>query len=214
MTATASTDPVRGGVRAASRLALPAVFAALAAAAGYALVSVPNVELVTFVVYVAGALLGRWRGAVVGAVAMAVFSGANPMGSGLGLPPLFVAQVASAAFAGFAGGATGPTIARAAGLGTARGRRPAVAVAASALVGLALTAVYQAAVVAGLAVASPEFATGLLSALAANAFFSTVHLVSNTVVFAILAPVVLPRAARALASLEGTRGGPAKGADS
>jgi hypothetical protein len=69
--------------------------------------------------------------------------------------------------------------------------------------GLVLTAVYQAAVIVGLAVMSPEFRTGALAVLLSNAFFSSVHLVSNTIVFAVLAPAVLPRIVR-LAGLRRT----------
>ncbi len=79
-----STDPGRSG-RAlwTSETATTAIFVALAAALGFLLLSVPNVELVTFTVFASGVVLGRWRGALVGVLAMAIYSGANPYGSGL-----------------------------------------------------------------------------------------------------------------------------------
>jgi len=199
-----STSPaVSGRAFWTSETAATAIFVALAAALGFLLLSVPNVELVTFTVFAAGVALGRWRGALVGALAMAIYSGANPYGSGLGVPTMFAAQVATSAFSGLMGGVTAP-------LWRDRpvGMRALPFIAGG--TGLALTTVYQAGVIVGLAVMSPEFRTGALAVLLSNAFFTGVHLVSNTIVFAVLAPTVLPRVVR-LASSRSPRsgGGPA-----
>ncbi len=187
-----STDP-GSSARAlwTSETATTAIFVALAAALGFLLLSVPNVELVTFTVFASGVVLGRWRGALVGALAMAIYSGFNPYGSGLGVPTMFAAQLGASAFTGLMGGVTA---------GLWRGPLPVAGwrglpVVAGGI-GLALTAVYQAAVIVGLAVMSPEFRTGALAVLLSNAFFSSVHLVSNTIVFAVLAPTVLPKILR------------------
>ncbi|MCK4410092.1 MAG: hypothetical protein KAW67_08405, partial [Candidatus Eisenbacteria sp.] len=192
-----------------SGTAVTAIFVALAAALGFLLLSVPNVELVTFTVFASGVVLGRWRGALVGALAMAIYSGANPYGSGLGVPTMLAAQLAASAFAGLMGGIAAPLWRRRAAEGApGQGWRPGAPVVGLAgrghralpLVagglGLAVTAVYQAAVIVGLAVMSPEFRTGALAVLLSNAFFGSVHLVSNTIVFAVLAPAVLPRLVR------------------
>jgi len=171
-----------------SETATTAIFVALAAALGFLLLSVPNVELVTFTVFASGVVLGRWRGALVGALAMAIYSGFNPYGSGLGVPTMFAAQLAASAFAGLTGGITARLWRSPLHVS---GRRGLLLVAGG--IGLALTAVYQAAVIVGLAVMSPEFRTGAIAVLLSNAFFSSVHLVSNTIVFAVLAPTVLPK---------------------
>lgn len=215
-----STDP-GSSARAlwTSETAATAIFVALAAALGFLLLSVPNVELVTFTVFASGVVLGRWRGALVGALAMAIYSGFNPYGSGLGIPTMFAAQLAASGFAGLMGGITAPlwrgrAAERVPGPGerfdapsTGRavaGWRGLPLVAGG--MGLALTAVYQAAVIVGLAVLSPEFRTGALAVLLSNALFSSVHLVSNTIVFAVLAPTVLPKVVR-LAGLRTTDAG-------
>lgn len=173
-----------------SRVALTAVFIALATALGYLLVSVPNVELITFTIFAAGVVLGRAGGVVVGALAFAIFSGMNPHGSGVAYPPLYAAQIAAAAVAGLAGGAS----ARLWRPGAGARRLPFLALAGGGF-GLLLTVLYQGAVIVGLAIASPEIRTGFLAAVVSNAFFSAVHVVSNTVIFAILASAVLPRLA-------------------
>ncbi len=198
-----------------SGTAVTAIFVALAAALGFLLLSVPNVELVTFTVFASGVVLGRWRGALVGALAMAIYSGFNPYGSGLGVPTMFAAQLAASAFTGLVGGITAPLWRGAAKGAAGQGERlDAAAVGGghrtlplvAGGLGFVLTVVYQAAVIVGLAVMSPEFRTGALAVLLSNAFFSSVHLVSNTIVFAVLAPTVLPKVVR-LAGLRTTDAG-------
>ncbi len=177
-------DRERAG-RGAHGLALMAILTALAVALGMLLAHVPNIELVSFTVFVSGAVLGRGRGACLGMIAMGIYSGANPVGSGLGIPPMFIAQVLAMAFIGFVGGSLGGA------WRTGGGLRHVVL---AAVTGFVLTGVYQVGVVAGLAVASLDVGTGFVAALVGNAFFSTVHIVSNTIVFAMLVPVVVPRA--------------------
>lgn len=174
-----------------SRTAASAIFVALAVALGFLLLVVPNVELVTFTVFAAGVALGRWRGALVGALAMGIYSGANPYGSGLGVPTMFAGQVLACAAAGFVGGVVAPLWRG--GREGGSGARARLLPVASGGIGFLLTAVYQLTVILGLAVMSPEFRTGAFAVLVSNAFFSGLHLVSNTIVFAVLAPTALPR---------------------
>lgn len=197
MSATASTDGRRtgGSLSGARAVAATAVFIALAVALGYLLAPVPNVELVTLAVFVSGVALGRARGAVVGAATMAIYSGFSPNGSGVAIPPMYVAQIAAMSISGFAGGLT-------AGYWRSPVRRPRWRTAAAACaVGLFLTAFYQCSVIVGLAIAMPEFNEGLLAALVANAFFSSLHLLSNAVVFTVVAPALFARLGKATAFL-------------
>lgn len=185
---TGSTDGLRLGGVLARPLVGTAIFVALAVALGMAMAAVPNVELFTFTVFASGVVMGRARGALVGAVAGAIFSGLNPMGSALALPPLFVAQIAAWVLVGFVGGASSS-------LWRSK-RRGARSVVLSAAFGLVLTFVYQCAVVAGLALSGLDVGLGLAAAIAANSLFSLMHIGSNTVLFAVLSPVLLPRLIR------------------
>lgn len=173
-----------------------AIFAALAAALGFLLIHVPNVELLTFTVFAAGVLLGRLKGAVTGALAMALYSGANPYGSGAAIPTLFIAQVCATALAGFVGGAA-----------SALWREGTVGlplrIVSSALTGFMLTVIYQVAVVVGISAMSPDFRTSTMAVVASNAFFAVTHIVSNTVLFAVLGPAVLPRLRRLVPQARG-----------
>src|SRR5262249_55598581 len=79
-----------------------ALMAALCVALGYALASVPNVELISAATFTCGARAGARRGAVVGALAEALFAGFNPQG--ISPPPLYAAQILGFALLGAAGG--------------------------------------------------------------------------------------------------------------
>ena len=83
---------------------------ALSVAAGQALAGIPNVELITFIIFLSGYLLGRRLGALVGAAAMGAHSLFNVMGSVV--PPMLVTQIVIYAGIGAAGGVVGGWIAR------------------------------------------------------------------------------------------------------
>ncbi|MDP7072120.1 MAG: hypothetical protein QF430_04480 [Candidatus Marinimicrobia bacterium] len=92
------------------RLVKAAIFAATAAGLGFALVFVPNVELITIVIFLSGLTLGPMWGGLVGITSEAVYSGMNPLGSGLAFPPLFTAQIISMGFVGLMGGMLKPIL--------------------------------------------------------------------------------------------------------
>jgi hypothetical protein len=95
----------------ATRITLLAcLLTALIYAGGEALAGVPNVEVVTLLVFIAGYLLGPWWGAVVGGAGMGAHSLFNALGTVA--PPLWISQVVCYAFIGFCGAWIGPRIAR------------------------------------------------------------------------------------------------------
>ncbi len=87
-----------------NKLVRASIFAALAIGAGFSLLMIPNVELITVIIFTAGLYLGPAWGLIVGGTAEMIFSGMNPLGSGLSFPPLFIAQIIGMAGVGFAGG--------------------------------------------------------------------------------------------------------------
>jgi len=89
---------------------LSALLTALVFVAGQALAGVPNVEVVTVLVFVSGYLLGPVRGALVGAAGMGAHSLFNVMGAVV--PPVWAAQVVCYAVVGVVGGVAGPVLAR------------------------------------------------------------------------------------------------------
>ncbi len=88
-------------VRSLRRLALTGVWSGLAAMVPY-VEPIPWLELQTLVVFAAGYFLGAGRGAAVGALAMAVYSLANPYGPAH--PLVFAAQLLGRAGVGGLGG--------------------------------------------------------------------------------------------------------------
>jgi hypothetical protein len=91
-----------------SDLVRAALFTAVAIGLGFSLVMVPNIELITVVVFLSGLTLGVGWGILVGGTAEFIFSALNPLGSGLLFLPLFIAQIGSMAFIGALGGVMRP----------------------------------------------------------------------------------------------------------
>jgi hypothetical protein len=166
---------------------LAALFVALSVALGFLLAGIPNVELKTLAVFMAGAFCGTRLGGAVGALSILVHSLFNPLGPAPA--PLLAAQVAGFVVIGAAGGIVGPRI------DPSRGR----SVVACAAAGFALTLAYD--VVTTLATAyvafgASGFAGGLRGVAIAGIGFSAVHVGVNTAVFAVAVPPLI-RAVRA-----------------
>jgi hypothetical protein len=118
----------------ATRITLLAcLLTALVYAAGEALAGIPNVEVITMLVFVAGFLLGPWWGAVVGGAGMGAHSLFNVLGTVA--PPVWISQLVCYAFIGFCGAWLGPRIA-------ALGNRTAQSL-ASAAAAVVLVVIYQ-----------------------------------------------------------------------
>lgn len=168
------------------RIVLAALFTAAAAALGFLLAGVPNVELVTLAVFLGGIFCGAAWGAVVGALAIAVHSLLNPLGPAP--PQLLAAQMAGYAIVGAAGGLCGRR--------RIEGARGAVACAA---LGFVLTLVYDLLTTAATALISlgaGGMREGAWGIFAAGLAFTIVHVGVNTALFAV-AVVPILAAARA-----------------
>lgn len=165
------------------RAILAGLLVALIVAAGYALAGVPNVELVTLLVFVSGFLLGPGLGAAVGGTAWALHSTLNPLGAAA--PPVLGAQVLCGAVIGLAGALVGRPL-------LSLRSRPAAAVAFG-VTGFVLTAVYQVVVNAAAFVtfADRDAQRAFWGFIAAGLAFTATHLVWNTAVFSVAARPVL-----------------------
>jgi uncharacterized membrane protein len=159
-------------------IALLGVLTAWVAALGFVLSPVPNVELMTLSTFLAGALLGVSGGALVGSLAMAIFSGLNPYG--MAPPPVFVSQVIGLACVGAVGGVVGLR---------SLPLTPVTVVAFAAL-GFVLTLFYDALTNFGTAVVMGAFRNPW-PVLAGGLAFSIWHMVFNALFFAIGAPPIL-----------------------
>ncbi|RKZ17747.1 hypothetical protein DRQ50_04665, partial [bacterium] len=134
----------------------------------------------TLVSALAGLAMGPGSGFVVGALAAGVYSVGSPYG--VALPPILVAQVLGMAIAGVSGGLLGP---RLGALGSAR-RQAVAAGALGALTALIFDLITNLAI--WMAYDTP---LATVAAMAVTMFL--VHVVVNTVVFALVVPAVAQR---------------------
>jgi hypothetical protein len=169
------------------RLVRAAIFTALAVGVGFSLVLVPNVELITVVIFLSGLTLGPGWGMLVGGTAEFVFSALNPLGSGLIFPPLFVAQVLSMVIVGAVGGLLRPFF-------FVRSFPP-VRVGSLALVGFLLTFLYDSLTTLSYPVAAGFEGPQTLGIYLSGLGFTLVHQVFNGLIFALGVPPVVKQLA-------------------
>lgn len=163
--------------RTIKKIALAGLLSSLAVALGFLFMAVPNVEMITLVVFVAGGLLGVRAGALVGIVSMLIYSVANPMGAAV--PLVTVSQAVGQGVVG-AAGAAGPAVRR-------LSKRRAVRSLVFAGLGVVLTLQYDLltnlALGVSLGTVGPVVFAGLV--------FSVVHFVSNAIIFFLLTDLLL-----------------------
>lgn len=152
-------------------VALEAGLAALAVVAGFGLAAVPNVELVTFIVFLTGALFGVKSGVRVGVIASVAYGLLSPYG--LPDPLLLTALVLGRVWIGALGGWFRPAL-----HDGERWRRVLLFAAGGALGSLGFHALTNVA----LGITMSAWRTVLLGAIP----FALIGIASNIVVFAIL----------------------------
>ena len=167
---------------------LASLLIAVAVSLGYMLAGVPNVEMMTVALFVSGFLLGARYGAVIGGFSAGLYSLFNPLG--LALPPLLAAQVVGFAVTGAAGGLIGPVIAQ-------MSKRLPAAVCAGVL-GFLLTLFYDLLTNIGafFVMAGTKELAGLVKFVSAGLAFMGLHLLWNTVLFAVVVKPTLNVLAR------------------
>ncbi len=189
---TTKTSPVRQPV-------LLGLFTGTAVGVGYLLAGVPNVELMTLVIALAGAVLGLRAGFLAGVLAAAIYSLGSPFG--LPHPLLLLAQTCGLGLAGVVGRwGSGPVI-----RGLANRQRVRAMIWAGGT-GFVATLLYD--LLTNLALIS-AFDLAPAVVLAGAVLFFLIHAGANTVFFAVLLPVLLPRLAHlGRAPLAGSSAGP------
>lgn len=175
--------PPAARVRRATRIG---VLGALAAASGYLFASIPNIEAISLIVFLSGARIGWTGGLLVALFGRGIFSLVNPWGPA---PPLIlIGSVCATALFGVAGGCLGAWLCR---------PRPAWASAAwLALIGGALTAAHD--LITNLATAATiGLGRNPIPVLLSGIPFAVPHILSNTLLFAVVGLPLLARFARA-----------------
>jgi hypothetical protein len=171
----------------ARKLALMGVLIALAIALKLPILSVPNVEFFTFIVFSSGYLLGMIEGAVVGVISMSIYTSfVTPYG----LPPLPIAfaQVSSMALIGLTGGLVFKLDASVFRLNLSS--RTMAIVVTMGIIGFSLTLIYDLLTNLATALVIGQFLPVMIAAVP----LSLVHISSNVVIFIVSSPLLLKMA--------------------
>lgn len=163
------------------KASLAAIFSAVAIAASYSRPAYLNIEPMSIVVFLSGIALGLRVGAVVGTVSEAIFSQLNPYGPA---PlPIFVAQIGCMMFIGISGGVFGR-------LCSESDSNLSISLKMG-FAGFYLTLVFDLLTNLGAAISfyNGDYAIALILGL----YFMIVHVVSNTIMFSTIGPVVSRR---------------------
>ena len=166
-----------------NNLVRAAIFAALAVGMGFSLMLVPNIELITVIVFLSGVTLGKGWGGLVGGTAIFIYSGMNPMGSGLSFPPLFFMQIFSMIITGLAGGISRPLF--------FKKKINLLSLVALSLLGFMLTLIYDVLTLISYPLSAGLGFTGVLASLVQGLGFTVLHEVSNSVIFVVAVPRVV-----------------------
>lgn len=161
------------------QIILSALFVALAVALGYLFLLVPNVELISATVFMAGAVVGPIFGLLIGLTAELIFSLFNPMGTAA--PPLLIAQVFSFALIGLVGGFVGMP-----------GKKIWLSVLLYGVCGFFLTMLFDVLTTLSFAVfIAGDDLQKIIALFTTGILFYITHSVINTVIFMTIVPAVL-----------------------
>ena len=172
------------------KITFTGVFIALIIGIGYALVFVPNIELITALIFIAGSLMGVKQGVLVGSLGEFLFSALNPMGSGLLFPPMLVAQVISMGLIGMIGGLVSNFILK-------WKPKPQNILIIGGL-GFTLTLFYDFLVSLAYPISAGFTLKATIAAVITGLGFSVVHISANTLIFIILVPITTQTVYRAI----------------
>jgi hypothetical protein len=169
------------------RWLLAALLVALCVTIGYLFLAIPNVEMFTAAIFASGFLVGAGLGALIGAISALLFSLFNPYGAPT--PPLLIAQITCMALTGAVAGwlrncgwLARPAWARAALFG---------------MLGFLLTLIYDVLTTLSFAlIMTGGEAKKIWASFIFGLGFYGLHLLSNTLIFALLVPLLLERLRR------------------
>ncbi|MCK4224403.1 MAG: ECF transporter S component [candidate division Zixibacteria bacterium] len=168
----------------AKKLALTGILIALAIALKLPILSVPNVEFFTFIVFSSGYLLGMTGGILVGIISISIYT---TLITPYGLPPLPIAfaQIFCMALIGFAGGlAFKFNVVPLKRNSTLRSFFPFLIMG---IFGLILTIIYDLFTNLATAFVIGQFLPVMVAAIP----FALIHILSNVIIFVVLAPLLL-----------------------
>ena len=166
-----------------NNLVRASIFSALAIGLGFSLLMVPNIELISVIVFLAGLTLGKKWGIIVGGTSELIFSVMNPFGSGLMFPPLLVSQVLSMIIIGLAGGLLKPVF--------NIKEYSSMTIAMLAVCGFLLTFIFDSLTSLAYPISMGFDFTQTMGIYIAGIGFTLMHQISNAIIFPIVVPKVV-----------------------
>ena len=166
-----------------NNLVRASIFCALAIGMGFSLILVPNIELITVIVFMSGLMLGLRWGALVGGTAIFIYSGLNPMGSGLSFPPLFFMQIIGMAITGFIGGLFKSFF--------LSKKTSMISLICLGFLGFFCTFIYDFLTLISYPLSAGLGMSGIMAALVKGIGFTLLHEISNVIVFIVTVPKVI-----------------------
>ncbi len=166
------------------RIVVASLFIAISVVVGKALETVPNVELISFSVWMSAYVLDRKYSTVVGVISFTVFSLLSPYGAA---PlPLLVAQAIGGGLIGFLGG----WFVKGSKVDLSKSTFPFHIIMKYLVFGVLITFVYDVLTNIGGFVSFAENSSTLLLYLIGGLSFALVHIISNGIIFMILTPLM------------------------
>jgi len=159
------------------RITLTAILAALAIGASYMLAPFINIEVMSVLLFIAGFIFGKLIGAIVGLISSLIYYGWNPFG--ISAIPLYLVCVASMTFIGFVGGLLRPSPSPAKRIEVNR-----LNIIKLALIGFCFTLLFD--IITNIIYAVFYYGGDIRLSFITGFPWMIVHLVSNTVIFAVL----------------------------
>lgn len=175
------------------RLVFIALFAATIVTLGLLFLTIPNVELVTLTCFLSGYLLGTRDGIAAAIVGEGLYSFLNPMGAAA--PPLFIAQVFAMSLTAF----VGSLVARHSFLfynqfSHRKGKNSSLKISFSfGILGLILTLLFDVLTTASFLLFAGLSAKKFIASLLFGMHFYILHIGFNTIIFAVVLPIIIPR---------------------
>ncbi|MFP4458898.1 MAG: ECF transporter S component [Candidatus Zixiibacteriota bacterium] len=163
--------------KAIKKIALSSVLIAIGVGFGYLLSGIPNIELITLTIFIAGYSLGAIYGSSCGAMIWIIYGAFNPFG--MAPLPIFAAQIIAGAFIGIFGAIAYRIIKNI--------KERYLRILIFAFSGAFLTLFYQILINSASFISFGSKDT-LIAYIIGGLSFALLHIVSNTLIFSILIP--------------------------
>jgi uncharacterized membrane protein len=169
------------------RLTRTAILIAICVVLGYLFLAIPNLEMITAGIFISGVWMGAGTGALIGFLAEAIYSLSNPMG--FPPPPLLIAQLISMSLVGLCGGLMRGLVYK----NRYFTRKAWFRHVLLASIGLMLTLIFDLLTTISFPISAGFSVQQMGITLVLGIPFMALHLVSNTLIFTLVVPVIIHR---------------------